>query len=198
MNKIRQTISLALVVALVGLGLVTAQAQRRPNRMNDRQMGELIRRVEVSTDTYRATLANALDRSRYNGTNTEDEFNRFVQNFETSTDQLRDRFDRRVSVAADVENVLRQASVINDFMQRNRLNRRAESDWTLVRTDLNALARAYNVRWDWTRVNSGTVQPTYGQPTAGSTPYRITDREVDALIRRIENGSDRFLSLIHI
>ncbi|MBC7930132.1 MAG: hypothetical protein H7Z38_06135, partial [Rubrivivax sp.] len=189
MNKIRQTISLALVVALVGLGLVTAQAQvpRRPNRMNDRQVGELIRRVEVSANNYRATLANALDRSSYNGTSTEDDFNRYVQNFETATDQLRERFNGRTSVAADVENLLRQASVINDFMQRNRLNRRAESDWTLVRTDLDALARAYNVRWDWTRSNSG-----YGQPTVGTMPYRITDREVDALIRRIENGSDRF------
>jgi hypothetical protein len=194
MNKIRQTISLALVIALVGIGLTATQAQmqRRPYRMNDRQVGELIRRVETSADNYRATLAAALDRSTYNGTSTEDDFNRFVQNFETATDQLRDRFDRRVSVAADVENVLRQASVINDFMQRNRLNRRAESDWTLVRTDLDALARAYNVTWDWTQTSSGYGQPTYGQPTVGTVPYRVNDREVDALIRRIENSSDRF------
>lgn len=189
MNKIRQTISLALVVALIGIGLTTTQAQyrNRPNRMNDRQVGELIRRVETSTARFRASLDTALDRSRYDGTRAEDNINQFVQNFDDATKQLRDRFSNRTSVASDVENLLRQASDINRFMLNNRLNARAKNDWQLVRTDLDALARAYNVTWDWTRSNTG-----YGQPTVGNMPYRVTDREVDALIRRIETRSDQF------
>ena len=194
MNRIRQTVSLVLMLAIVSLGMTTAQAQyqRRAYRMSDRQVSELISRVEMSADRFRSSLANALDRSRYNGTSVEDDFNRFVQNFETATDQLRSRFNSRTSVAADVENVLRQASVINDFMNRNRLNQRAVSDWALVRSDLDALARAYNVTWDWTQTGSTYGNPTYGTPTYGNQPYRISDRQVDALIARIENEADRF------
>ncbi|MEJ7709933.1 MAG: hypothetical protein WKF84_08750 [Pyrinomonadaceae bacterium] len=40
------------------------------------------------------------------GTKTEDEFNELVKEFETATDQMRERFNDRRSVAADVENVL--------------------------------------------------------------------------------------------
>src|SRR5215207_10871815 len=112
MNIIRQTISVALVAAMLSLGLASAQAQR-PYRMNDRQVEAALRRVETDADRFRASFANALDRSRYNGTSTEDQLNGYVQGFETATDQLRSRFNNRTSVAADVENVLRQAAFLN-------------------------------------------------------------------------------------
>lgn len=141
MNRARQIISVALVLALVSIGMTAAQAQRT-YRMTDRQVDALIRRVENSTDRFRSSAAFALDRSRYNGTASEDEMNRFIQSFEQATDQLRDRFTRRSSAAADVENVLRQAAFIDQFVVSNRLGGRVQSDWTLVRTDLNQLARA--------------------------------------------------------
>jgi hypothetical protein len=202
MNRIRQTVSLVLVIALVSLGMATAQAQyqRRAYRMSDRQVGNLISRVETSESRFRSSLDFALNRGRYSGTSARDDYNRFVQNFESAVSQLRDRFNRRVSVAADVENVLRQASVINSYMQSNRLNQRIESDWALVRSDLDALARAYNVNWDWTQTSSTYGNPTYGNPTYGNPtygnpsgqPYRISDRQVDVLLSRIETEADRF------
>jgi outer membrane lipoprotein SlyB len=185
-SRIRQTVSFALVLAMLSMGLVAAHAQRRPYRMTDRQVDEMIRRVETSADRFRATLANALDRSTYDGTRTEDDINRFVQSFESATDQLRDRFNRRVSVAADVENVLRQASDINQFMLRNRLTQRAQSDWSLVRNDLNALAQAYGVGWQWNQ------QGTFPPPAGSTVPSRVNDQQVAAIIRRIENRTDTF------
>jgi len=196
MNRIRQTISVALVLAMVSLGLVAAQAQQRPYRMNDRQVDNVLRRVEASADRFRSSFSTALDRSRYNGTSTEDQLNTYVQNFETATDQLRSRFNARTSVSADVENVLRQAAFLNDFMMSNRLNMAAMNDWTTLRADLDALARAYNVTWDWTRQagSYNTPAPTYGggMQTGTGVAYRMNDRQLDALLRRIENGADRF------
>src|SRR3712207_1566237 len=185
-SRIRQTVSFALVLAMLSMGLTAAHAQRRPYRMNDRQVDELIRRVETSTDRFRTTLANALDRSAYDGTRREDNINSFVQGFETATDQLRERFNRRVSVAGDVENVLRQAADINGFMLRNRLTQRAQSDWTLVRNDLNALAQAYGVAWQWNQ--TGGVVP----PVGSGTPSRLNDRQVATIIGRIETRTDSF------
>ena len=194
MNRIRQTISVALVFAMLGLGLTTAQAQR-PNRISDRQVDNTLRRVEASADRFRASFATAMDRSRWNGTSTEDQLNGYIQNFETATDQLRSRFNSRNAAAADVENVLRQAAFINEFMMRNRLDMAAMNDWTTLRADLDALARAYNVTWDWTRQtgttygNNGPVGPVNTQTGAA---YRISDRQLDAIIRRVETGADRF------
>ena len=198
MNRIRQTISLALVAAMFSLGLASAHAQtQRPYRINDRQVENALRRVETDADRFRASFAAAMDRSRWNGTSTEDQLNTYVQNFEQATDTLRSRFNARTSVAADVESVLSQAAFLNDFMMRNRLDMQAMNDWTTLRADLDALARAYNVTWDWTR-QTGNVG--YGNPGPGSTPsgvaYRINDRQLDNIIRRVETGADRFRASI--
>ena len=189
MNRIRQTISVALVLAMVSLGLVTAEAQRRPYRMTDRQVGDIIRRVETSTDRFRASLDSSLDRGRLDGTNAEDNINGFVQSFEQATDRLRNRFNTRASVAADVEFVLQQAVAIDRFMTANRLTRRAQSDWQLVRTDLDALARAYSVAWNWS-------SPVMGGGVVGGVPVRVNDREVGVIIGRIETRTDSFRSAL--
>ncbi len=201
MNRFRQTFMAALLVATVALGATAAQAQR-PYRMNDRQVEASLRRVETDADTFRSSFANALDRSRFNGTSTEDQLNGYVQNFASATEQLRSRFNNRTAVAADVENVLRQAAFINDFMMRNRLSAAASNDWTTLRADLDALARVYNVTWDWTQTGSAYGTPGYGNNGNGNVDrgygnqtgvaYRMNDRQLDALIRRIENGSDRY------
>ncbi len=188
MNRMRQAISSVLVIALVGLTMTAQAQQRRPYRMGDRQVGELIRRVETDADEFRRNLDAALDRSRYNRTGTEDNINAYVSAFESATDQLRARFDARTSVAADVENVLRQAANINAFMLNTRLNARTQSSWAVLRADLDALASAYNVAWNW---NQNTL-PT----TAGGRPYRMTDREVDDVIRRVETTTDRFRTVM--
>ena len=49
------------------------------------------------------------------------------------------------------ENTLQKALLVNGFMTRNRLNGQVQNDWATVRTDLNALANAYGVSWQWNR-----------------------------------------------
>ncbi|HVF51919.1 MAG TPA: hypothetical protein VNA19_17675, partial [Pyrinomonadaceae bacterium] len=186
MKSIRQVISVWMVIALVGLGLTT-QAQRRTYRLTDRQVDQLIRRIETRADAFRSSLDLALDRNRrIDGTRTEDNINAYVRDFETATDTLRSRFNTRTSVAADVESVLRQAANIDAFMSRTRLNARAQSDWSLLKTDLNTLASAYNVSWNW----NAQGYPPVGTPQTG--PGRVGDRRLDNLIRRLEDNADRF------
>lgn len=142
---------------MLGLGFafnVTVQAQRRAYRLNDRQVETILRRVESNTDRFRRNLDASLDRSRQDGTRAEDNINAFVRDFEQATDQLRQRFNSRQSVAADMETVLQKAMVIDNFMGRRRAVAGGANEWALVRTDLNTLASAYgiNSRWD-NRIN---------------------------------------------
>ncbi|HEV3468763.1 MAG TPA: YMGG-like glycine zipper-containing protein [Pyrinomonadaceae bacterium] len=187
MNRIRQAISVGLVLALVSLGLTaTAEAQRRPYRLSYSQVDDLIRRVEMSTDRFRASLESALDRGRYAGSGPEDNITQYVRSFEQATDRLRDRFNNRSSAAADVEFVLQQAVAINQFMLTNRVSQRAQSDWQIVRSDLDALARAYEVNWNW---NQAT--PVTGGGVSGF-PHRVNDQQVGIIIGRIETRTDSF------
>ena len=191
MNRIRQTISLALVLAMLSLGLTAASAQRTYSP-NYRQVNNLIRRVELSTDRFNSTVEMMSGRGQYGGTSARDQLRSYTQNFVSAVSTLRQRFNSRADVTADVQNVLQQASLVNSLLLNNRMGTRMQSDWSLVRTDLDALARAYNITWDWTQTGSTYGTPAYGYPTTTGQPYRISDQQVDSLLRRIANESDRF------
>src|SRR5918911_1655082 len=156
MHRIRRTISLAVILALSLAGFGAAASveaqQPRPYRMSEAQMRRLLRRIETRADRFSNLLENALDRSRHDGTQREDEVNRLLTDFEYATDQLRDRFNSDTSTQMDVEAVLQRAAVLDAFMRNNRLARPAERDWTALRRDLDQLARNYSVAWNWTNV----------------------------------------------
>jgi hypothetical protein len=101
-------------------------------------------------------------------------------------DQFKDRFTHRQAVAADVQDILQKASIVNGFMTRNRLNLQVQNDWTSVRTDLNALAGAYGIGRQWN-------QPT-PPPMSSSRSLRLSESDLNQLIRRITAGGDRFRS----
>jgi hypothetical protein len=74
--------------------------------------------------------------------------------------------------------------LINGFMARNRLNRRAQTDWASVRTDLNGLANSYGVTWNWSR--------QVPSPTNSSGSLQLSDGDINKLIQRLETGGDAF------
>ena len=174
MNRIRRIFSVALMLAFASLGM-TAQAQIRTTQVNGRQVRQLVRRIENRTDVFRTSLDASLDRSRINSTNAEDDINRFVADFESATNQLRDRFNSRQDVSADVQNVLNQAALIDRFMRRNRLGARPESDWASLRVDLDELARIYGVSWSWNNRNyPSNNYPNNNYPSGNNGANRLT------------------------
>lgn len=160
-----------------------AQAQVRPYRVSDSQVQYLLNRIEQKTDTYKRSMDTALDRSRLDGSDTEDMIMDYIMEFENATDQLKQRFDARESVNTDVEEVLSRAANINAFMQRNRLNAVAQRNWANIRTDLNTLARYYSVSWSWTN-------PAVRTPS--NRAYRVSDNNVQGLLTRLESKTDTF------
>ncbi len=161
--KIKENvIALAIVGMLISLGLTSAaHAQsQRAYRYNDKYMRQIFNRLETRTDRFSNLLPNALDRSRIDGTQREDNINELVTNFEHATDQLKERFENRQSVATDAHLVLQRGALINTFMNNRRLDRQTERSWAQVRTELNRLANAYNVAGNWATMTwPGTVIP---------------------------------------
>lgn len=156
------TVSLALVaISLSGLFAGQALAQRdQPYRLSDRDLERIIRTIEKQADTFRKSLDDALDKSRFDGQRREDEINAFVREFDRETKRLHEHFDDHKSTRADVQSILDRAVHLERFMKRNRLTTRAQNDWTALKVDLDLLARTYNVTWGWdARPNGNYVPP---------------------------------------
>lgn len=187
---------IALVFAISCLGVASqahAQVVGQPYRLSDKEVERILKRIENQSSNFRRSLDAALDRSRLDDTNREDDINAFIKNFNEQTKRLHDRFDDHKSVAADVEAVLNSAASIDQFMRRQRLSERAQNDWSTVRASLDDLAQAYSVTWRWETV--AVVGPTtVVTATPVGLPYRLTDREVERILERIEEQSGKFRS----
>lgn len=141
----------SLVVIAIGMFVLLCSAQylRAQRPWYRGNVVEIIKQLETDTDSYKSSLDRALDRSRLNGTRTEDEINGFVKEFEEATDRLRSRAEDQKHAPNAAREVLNRGRAINRFMVNNRLGADAEGDWARVRNDLNRLANAYYIRWRW-------------------------------------------------
>jgi len=153
--------TLAVFLALISLA-ASASAQSRAYRLNDRQARELLERIGNNSETFRLSLNAALDRSRFDGARRENEINRFVVDFTEATNRLTNRFNNRQAVENDVRETLNRAAFIDGFMRRERLDARAQRDWSSLRADLDQLARAWNVNWRWDNQSQYPSGPGYG------------------------------------
>ena len=190
---------LCVCSALLLTTTTNAQVVGQPYRINDKEVEKIIRRIEQQSDHFRSSLDSALDRSRFNGTRREDDINSFIKDFYEQTKRLRHQFDSHKSAAPDVQAVLERAARIDEFMSRNRLSGKAQDDWSTLKTYLDELASAYNVSWRWESYRSEYPQPRVTEPIAtpvGGIPYRVSDREVETILKRIEQQSDRFRSAL--
>lgn len=164
------------IIALAGLPVLAFS--QHPFRMSEDQVKDLLQGIEQKTDRFRESLDTALDRSRIDDTMAEDNINRFVKNFEEATDRLKDRYGDERTAAASVETVLEHASAIDVFMWQNDLTPRAQNDWRSLCTNLDQLAYTYHVSWGWLGLNN--------------RPHRVSKKQMETLLARIETNADRF------
>ncbi|NOT49352.1 MAG: glycine zipper family protein [Acidobacteria bacterium] len=185
-SKLLITTTFVLAVAFAfSAAAITSYAQGSV-RVNDRQVGNIIRNIERRSDNFRKSFDVALDRSRLDGTYTEDNVNEYVKSFEDATNNLRSRFNGKTAIASDVDKVLNRAAMIDQFMRTNLKQPRVQGDWTLLKSDLQQLANAYSVAFN---LNGRVLPPSV---VAGQVPYRVSDARVQTLLNRIETRSDTF------
>ncbi|HEY3038234.1 MAG TPA: YMGG-like glycine zipper-containing protein [Pyrinomonadaceae bacterium] len=163
MIGIRKALLAFLVVVLVSAGATLTQAQRQTYRGTARSVRQLILRIENRTDTFRNSIS-AQNSSRVYGRS--GDLNNLVNDLDSAVVQLRERFDQRQSTAADVQEVLNRAALIDRLItQRNFRGSTVVRSWTDLRTDLNQLASVYNLTWQ----SSVQTYPNDTNPPTGST-----------------------------
>ena len=136
--------------------------QNSPSGGSDQQVEQLISQTTKDVDQFRRSLDLALARGRINTSRDEDDISRFVTELTEATNHLNDHVDRRQIVTNNVDDVMQRGVSIDSFMQRHPLTPRAQSDWLIVRRDLDSLARSYNVAWDWSNPRYTAADSTAG------------------------------------
>ncbi len=158
---------------------------RSNNNLSKAQVERILRRVEERTDRFVALFNDSLDNSRLNNSNRENNLNRRARDLESATDELRREFnrsDRWIENKDEVRRCLNIASDINVAMKNRRFSGSTERTWNLLRTELNALAQAYNLP---------VVGGSY--TTSGYGGNNLNKAQVDHLIKNLETRVDRFI-----
>jgi hypothetical protein len=143
-------------------------------------MRNALERLETNTDRFSKSIDAALDRSRLNNTDLEDQANALVDELEFATDRLKDRAGDNIVNTFDVNEVLRRGMYLDMFMLRHDFSPAAERDWRMVRFDLDHLARVYGVTWTWL---PGSIQNS-----------ALNKSWTKQAIQRLEETTDQFRS----
>ena len=158
--------------------------------LSDLQMRQLIQRVDSRTVTFSRNLR--LDLNRSNDRNTADEIRSHLTQFESALVQLRNRVNTRQSSSSEVRSVLDHASYLNTYVSDRQLSYQTENNWNVLRQDLDRLAGAYNIAWNWSQIPDTNTNAGRRADLTGT--FRLnTSRGDDA--RQAVDAATRNLSL---
>jgi len=162
---------------LLGLGAcILATPVDASDRLTDRDVKELVSKIEEGRDRFDDALDDRLKRSIVRGPGGEVDVGQFLDDFQENIDRLEERLKPEYAASAEAATLLRQASGIDRFFRQQRAGTKGESEWNRLATDLKTLAVAY-----------GADFPL----TDGETVRRIGDRELAGMADEIARSAER-------
>ncbi|HJX93351.1 MAG TPA: YMGG-like glycine zipper-containing protein [Pyrinomonadaceae bacterium] len=180
MRKIRKTIFMALLV-VVSVGSSVAQFSSSNTNIRD-----LVGRIQSDTITFRNSAQNAADRGNYRVS----ELNPLIANLDAATVQLDRRLGARRDTSADASLVIDRATQIDNFLANNRVGAGTQRDWQTLRSDLDQLARAYNLTAQWR--SGGYPGSSNGYPGSGN----VSGVQLRQTIQQLDSHTTTFSSAL--
>jgi hypothetical protein len=118
------------------------------------QISGVVRDCDQRATEFRSALARALDRSRLDGTRSEDRLNEHAKRLDVAISRLRESWNREREPEKSREHVreaVAAAREINWAIQTHQLRGRIQHEWDVLRAELNRLAEAFHepqIRWE--------------------------------------------------
>lgn len=157
----------------------SAPAQTPQLRATNQQLQNLLNRI----DSKILTFQNAINRNPNNGQNRDEGLIDMVQDLASAKDLLQSRIDSRQNSGSEATDLLRKASLIDNFIAGNRVTGRTKTQWKSLKSDLNTLAGYYRMNWNWNQ---------NGNSNTGYPAYTATDAQLRTLISRIESKTNNY------
>ncbi|HET9265889.1 MAG TPA: hypothetical protein VFO14_22755 [Vicinamibacterales bacterium] len=164
---------------LMHLMLMSSMAAASPafgaDRLTDRDVKELVARIEEGRDRFDDALDGKLKRSIVRGPSGEVNVNDFLNDFQENIDRLEERLKPEYAASAEVATLLRQGSGIDRFFHQQPPGTKGESEWNRLAADLKSLAAAYGADFPLPE---------------GASVRRMGDREVAAAADEVARSAD--------
>ena len=188
-----------------GIGAAVAYQSRDVFRpaASDRVVRPILVRIRTDAEALRRL---AVSRGTYGRQSSNDDVSYLIDDVVAASDHLTDHFDRREVVQADVEDLMRRGAELEEAIGTLRASQQLRNAWTRLQGDLNSLASAYGMTWDWRNPSYSSMDSAAGvyqrltgtyqlDPARSDDPQRIADqamRQVSGaartrLSRRIQN-----------
>jgi hypothetical protein len=165
---------------LMRLVLVASMAAPAPalaaDRLTDRDVRELVSRIEQGRDRFDDAVDGKLKRSIARGPSGEVNVDDYLNDFQENIDRVEERLSAEYAASAEVATLLHQGTGIDRFFRQQPPGTRGESEWNRLAADLKTLAAAY-----------GTDFPL----PEGAAVRRLGDREVAAAAEEVARSAGR-------
>ena len=134
-----------------GFNITWEEGYAKGAQIGEADIKNLLQHIEDMADKYKLTLDAALDNSPLNNTSAEDEINGINSDFRAATRHLEDERNNPDGATAAAKDVLVKAKRIDGFLTKHnsKLNAEVQTAWAAIRTDLERLARLYQLRAQW-------------------------------------------------
>ena len=166
---------LAIPLSLSSISLL-AQA---PARLSDNEVKALIAQVDEGRDKFEGNLDGGFKGSTVQGANGPTRVSRALQDYQDSSQKLKNGFTADYAAGPEVATLLKQSNAIDEFIRRAPGTMKGRSEWDRQVGNLKQLAAAY-----------GTSFPL----PDGAGARRLNDKEVAATAGLVAAAAGRFKS----
>src|SRR6185436_4368736 len=133
-----------LLASALSIWSMPALAHALPERLSDKDVKTLIEQVDTGRDKFDGNLDGAFKGSTLRGPSGETKVSGALQDYQDSTQKLKDRFTADYAASAEVATVLKQSTTIDTFMQGSASDMKGRSEWARQTASLKNLADAYD------------------------------------------------------
>lgn len=161
------------------------------SNLSDTQLRQMVQRIDTRTSTFSRYLRQDLNRGNRWGSHSVQDIRQQLVQLESAVVRVRNRVNTRQLTSNDAQNLLERAAYLDRVVSDERFSSQTENNWTLLRSDFDRLANAFNIAWNWSTVPNGG----YGAGNELTGTYRLnSSRSEDARLlaeqatRNLPNG----------
>ena len=162
------------------------------SNLTDIQLRQLVQRINSRTTTFSRSLRDDLNRRYNNDRSSLDQVRQNLSSFEMGVVEIRNRVNSRQITSADVNNLLQNAALLNNYMQNRQFSYQTQNSWSQLRSDLEQLANGFNIAWNWSTYPGNDRYPGDNRyPRGGSLTgtYQIAPSQSDDARRAIDDAT---------
>lgn len=164
-------------------------------RLTDRQIQVILTRIRSNSESLLTAIEGARPRGSIFASRMPGSVAYLVDDLLQATAHLSDHVTRREATRTDVDDLLGRADAVDEALTPNRGSAAAQTAWRNIRRDVESLASAYSITWDWQNPEypgipgSGVYQRLTGTYQLDTARSDNPQRAIDTALRTVPSAN---------